>query len=282
MRLGDPGVFGTHGRDIGRLLLARQKRGDDAHRPARVIDVDRLAARIIRMDLHRRVHAARGRAADQQRNVEALALHLGGDEAHLVERGRDQPGEADEIGLLLARRVEDLPRRHHDAEVDHLVVVALEHDADDVLADVVHIALDGRHHDAARGRARGKPARPLLLFHEGQEIGDRLLHHASRFHHLRQEHLAGAEEVADHVHAGHQRAFDDVERTLGRKPRLLGVGLDEIGDAVDERVLEPLVDRPLRARTRSFSVAALPLPRKRSASARSRSVGLAPALRAAG
>ena len=40
-------------------------------------------------------------------------------------------------------------RRHHDAEIDHLVIVALEHDADDVLADVVHVALDGRHHDLA-------------------------------------------------------------------------------------------------------------------------------------
>ncbi len=33
--------------------------------------------------------------------------------------------------------------RHHHAEVDHLVIVAAEHDADDVLADVVHVAFDG-------------------------------------------------------------------------------------------------------------------------------------------
>ena len=51
------------------------------------------------------------------------------------------------------RGLEDLRRRHHDAEVDHLVIVALEHDADDVLADVVHVALDGRHHDLAGGLA---------------------------------------------------------------------------------------------------------------------------------
>ena len=40
--------------------------------------------------------------------------------------------------------VEDRLRRHHHAEVDHLVVVAAEHDADDVLADVVHVAFDRR------------------------------------------------------------------------------------------------------------------------------------------
>jgi len=32
------------------------------------------------------------------------------------------------------------------------------------------------------------------------------------FDHLRQEHLALAEQVADHVHAVHQRAFDHVQR----------------------------------------------------------------------
>ena len=94
--------------------------------------------------------------------------------------------------------------------------------------------------DARRGR------RLLLGLHEGHEIGDRLLHHAGRLHHLRQEHLARPEQVADHVHAGHQRAFDDVQRPLGRKARLLYVRLDELGDAVDERMLEPLRDRPAR------------------------------------
>ena len=72
--------------------------------------------------------------------------------------------------------------------------------------------------------------------HERHQVGDRLLHHARRLHHLRQEHLARAEQVADHVHAGHQRAFDHVERPLGLEPRLLGVGLDEIGDAVHQRM----------------------------------------------
>ena len=70
----------------------------------------------------------------------------------------------------------------------------------------------------------------------------RLLHHAGRLHHLRQEHLAGAEQVADDVHAGHQRPFDDVQRPLGGEARLLGVGVDELGDAVDQRMGQPLGD----------------------------------------
>ena len=41
----------------------------------------------------------------------------------------------------LLRCLDDLLGRHHDAEVDDLVVVALEDHADDVLADVVDVSL---------------------------------------------------------------------------------------------------------------------------------------------
>ena len=189
--------------------------------------------------------AAGGGPADHQRQVEALALHLGRHVAHLVERRRDQPGQSDDVDPLLPRRLEDAVGRHHHAEVDHLVVVALEDDADDVLADVVDVALHRGEQDAAGKAGLAGAVLALLLLHERHQVGDRLLHHPRRLHHLRQEHLAGAEQVADHVHAGHQRPFDHVQRRLGGKPRLLGVRLDEVGDALDERMLQPLVDRPL-------------------------------------
>ena len=137
-------------------VLGRKQRSDDADRAARVIDVHGLRARVAGMDLDRGVDAARRRAADQQGNVEALALHFGGDMNHLVERRRDEAGEADHVDLLLARDSEDLRGRRHHAEVDDLVIVAGEHDADDVLADVVHVALDGRHHDRARASGAGR------------------------------------------------------------------------------------------------------------------------------
>ena len=42
---------------------------------------------------------------------------------------------------------------------------------------------------------------------------------------LGQEHLAGAEEVADDVHAVHEGSFDDLQRrrVLAARPRLLGI-----------------------------------------------------------
>ena len=107
----------------------------------------------------------------------------------------------------------------------------------------MHVAFDCREHDCAC-RPALVAARPLLRLHVGQEYRHRLLHDAGRLDHLRQEHLAGAEQVADDVHARHQRAFDDVKRAFGLKPRLLRVGLDVLGDPIDERMGDALVDRP--------------------------------------
>ena len=150
-----------------------------------------------------------------------------------------RPGETDERRAFGLGGVEDPFGRDHDAEVDHLVVVAAEHDADDVLADVVHVALDGREHDP---RLR-LPLAVLLVLHERLEVRDCTLHHARGLDDLRQEHAARAEQVADDAHAVHQRPLDHVERPRELCARLLGVRLDEVDDAVHERVLEPLSDR---------------------------------------
>ena len=104
----------------------------------------------------------------------------------------------------------------------------------------MHIALDGRHQDLAGARAR---IARLLLLHIGQQIGNSLFHHARRFDDLRQEHLAGAEEIANDIHTGHQRAFDHVERPRRLLPRLFDIGIDIFGDAGDERMFQPLLDR---------------------------------------
>ena len=88
-----------------------------------------------------------------------------------------------------------LSQRHHHAEVDDLVVVAAEHHAHDVLADVVDVALDGGDEDAPLAPAARRPPR-FSASMNGSEVGHRLLHHARALHHLGQEHPARAEQVA--------------------------------------------------------------------------------------
>ena len=245
-------IFGLDVVDVTGALGFRQQVRHDADGAARIRDVNGLAAAIVRTDLDGGVHATCGGATDQQRDVEAFTLHLGGDETHLIQRGRDQAGQPDDVGLLATRSLQDFLRRHHDTEIDDLVIVALEHDADDVLADVVHIALHGRHHDLACGRLLIEAGQFLFGLEIGLQIGDGLLHHARRLDDLRQEHFARAEEIADDVHAGHQRAFDDVQRLVGFLARGLGVDLDELRDAVHQRMRQPLGDRRLAPREIGF------------------------------
>ena len=93
----------------------------------------------------------------------------------------------------------------------------------------------------------------------GSRYATARLHRARALHDLRQEHLPVAEEVADDLHARHQRPLDHVERTLVLQARLLGVGLDEVDDPVHERVREPLLDRRLAPREVALAARALPL-----------------------
>src|SRR5207237_796380 len=86
------------------------------------------------------------------------------------------------------------------------------------------------------------PRRVISFATKTISSSDGLLHGARALDDLRQEHFARAEEIADDLHAVHQRPFDDVERPLVFPARLLDVGVDEVDDAVHERVREPRLD----------------------------------------
>ena len=215
------------------------------------------------------MHPGGGGAADQQRNGEAFALHLLRNVGHLLQRRSDETREADDVDLLLTRLLEDLRARDHDAHVDHVEVVAREHHGDDVLADVVHVALNGGDQDLAL--ALVTPRRSLLGLDERHEVRDRLFHHPRGLYHLRQEHLAGAEKVADDVHPVHERALDHLDRALEFLSRLLGVLDDPLRDAPHQRVAESLLHR-LVAPREVFDPFPFVSPLKFSAKVTSRSV----------
>ncbi|KAG5728913.1 hypothetical protein E4T56_gene8936, partial [Termitomyces sp. T112] len=170
-----------------------------------------------RIDAQRGVNLRGGHPADEQRDRHPRALHFLGPGHHFVERRRDQAGQADDIDLFLLRRLDDPAPRHHHAQVDHLIAVALQDHAHDVLADVVNVALDGGHDDPALG---------LGAFFLGRlDKGDG-------------EHLARSEQVAHAVHARHQRTFDHLDRAGVEQAGLFGV-LDDMGvDALDQRMFE--------------------------------------------
>ena len=221
------------------ITLGRgQQRSDHADGTRGVLHVDRRAA-VVLLDFHRRMRFRGSGAADQQRNSKALTLHLLRHVDHLIQRRRNQPGEANQVGVNLAGGFQDFIRRHHHAKVDDFVVVTLQHHADNILADVVNVTLHGGDdHLAVAG---------TFLFaglNIGFEVGHRLLHHAGGFHHLRQEHFALAKQIANHVHPVHQRPFNHLDRTRGLLASFFSILLNKFGNAFHQRIFEALFHVP--------------------------------------
>ncbi len=90
------------------------------------------------------------------------------------------------------------------AQVDHVVAVVGEDGLDQVLADVMHIAVDGGKDDRALGDA-------FLLFEIVLQVGDGLLHHLGGLQHEGQDQFARAEFVADFLHGGEQDGVEGVD-----------------------------------------------------------------------
>ena len=67
-----------------------------------------------------------------------------------------------------------------------------------------------------------------------------LLHHTGRFNNLRQEHFSFAKQIADDIHAVHQRAFDDLNGSAAAVSDLLanlfGIFNNELCIAMDHRM----------------------------------------------
>ena len=107
--------------------------------------------------------------------------------------------------------------RHLDAEVVDLVAVVREDDVDEVLADVVDVALHRGEHDAALAVS------PSACSMCGSRCATDVLHRLGRLQHERQLHLARAEELADDLHPAQQHVVDDVERRRAGRERLVEV-----------------------------------------------------------
>src|SRR5262249_31521995 len=116
VRLRHARIVLAHARNCLSPLLRSNQVRPHADGAACVRHVDRLAPRIVWADLYRGVYLARGGAADEQRQIEAFALHLCRDMAHFIERWRNQAREADDVDFPLFCGIQDLLRRHHDTK----------------------------------------------------------------------------------------------------------------------------------------------------------------------
>ncbi len=173
-------------------------------RVVRVVELSVINGAKIVLDVAPRERSA----AQDDGHVEPPLLHELEVLLHDQRRFHEQAAHADRVGLVLFVRVQDRLDGLLDAEVDDLVAVVREDDVDEVLADVVDVALHGREHHRALLAA-------LDLLHVRLEELHRGLHYFRRLQHERQLHLSAAEQVADRLHAVEQDVVDDRERRVG-------------------------------------------------------------------
>ena len=111
------------------------------------------------------------------------------------------------------------------------------------------IALDRGNDDFPLGLdvCTGRFKQQFFGFNIRQQMRHCLLHHACAFHNLRQKHFALTKQVANHIHAVHQRAFNHMQRTatfsLNRFPNLLRIRHDVFIHAVNQRMRQTLAHR---------------------------------------
>ena len=162
---------------------------------------------------------ADGRAADHDLDLvlQAALVDELDDLAHFLHRGGQQRRAGNHAAVILHGGADELLRRRVYAEVKDLDAAALHHDADEILADVVHVALHGAEAHAADGLG-------ALADHQGlQKL--RGGGHAARGHeHFGNERAVGGERLAEAVHADDHALGENVARLVAFVECLLAEG----------------------------------------------------------
>ena len=189
-RLASAGVtnMAIFGAGVGNKLVRHGVADQSASHPDSARGVEHMDDRtgINRLNPQGRVRFGRGCAAYHQRHRHARFFHFLGNGHHFVERRGDKARQPDHVGIMFDRRLQNCRPWNHDAKINNLEAITLQHNTNNVLADIMHVALHGRHDDLALALG----ARLFLRLNIREEMRDRLFHHARRFYHLRQEHAA--------------------------------------------------------------------------------------------
>ncbi len=136
---------------------------------------------------------------------------------------------------MVGRGLDDRRDRLLNAQVDDVISVIGNDDVNQVLTDVVHVALDSGQNDLAL-------ARFARVLHVRLEVADGGLHDLSRSEHERQLHLPGSEQLTDCLHPVEQDVVDDLQG-WPLAQRLVQVGLEPGPLTVDDAALKALPQR---------------------------------------
>ncbi len=160
------------------------------------------------------------------------------DERHLLGGGNQQRGETDGGGIDFDGFGDDRLGRDLLAKVDDGVAVVGKDGLDQVLADVMHIAIDGGNDDRALGHT-------FHFFEVVLQMGDGLLHHFGGLEHEGQDQFARAEFVADFLHGGEQDVVEGMNGGLMPGGKIAAV--DDLINIRFDAFLVAVDDLPVQA-----------------------------------
>ena len=189
--------------------------------------------------LHRSMQRRSGGATDEQRNVQVPRRHLPAKLLHLEQARRYQAAHPDDGSLSGHGGIQDLRLVHHHSQVLDLKAVASQDNPRNILSDIVHITLDRSHYH--KRPAAGGLSVPL---HVRLQNRHGVLHHLRGLDHLREKHLALAEQHAHALHPGHQRPLDDLDRSPFLFKALEHILPKGCALALDQRLSNPVHGAP--------------------------------------
>ena len=129
-----------------------------------------------------------------------------------------------------------------DSEIDHLVAVVGEDDVNQVLANVVDIALHGCDQELALARAFA-----FCCLHMRLQISHSRFHRLGALQHEGELHLAAAEQFTHHLHAVKQEGVDDLQGWIGLQ-RLIQRRVKADALSINDVLLEPFFNRQIGQR----------------------------------
>ncbi|MPM61346.1 hypothetical protein SDC9_108204 [bioreactor metagenome] len=143
----EQGIFFAHLFGIIRRGLRIQQVCHHSRALRCIFHIHHSAPAVFRFYFQRRMQLRRGGAADEQRHTKAGLFHFGGNNGHLFKRRRDQPAQSHNIGLFADNGLYNFFRRDHHSQIHNFVIVARQHDGNDIFSNVMHIAFHGCQHN---------------------------------------------------------------------------------------------------------------------------------------
>ena len=176
-----------------------------------------------------------GRAPDEDLDLVADACLFECVDRLLHRRHRDgeQRREANDIGAGVLDGVDELFGGDVGAEVDDIEAAAFEHRGDEVLADVMEVALDGADDDASRGLC-------ALRGQQRAQQCERAFHGARREQQFRHEVFFALEAFAHLVHGGNHALLDHLHWIDVFRQRFFGDGNRRLLVAVENGIIQLL------------------------------------------